>query len=63
LEQYPISPAEAAHIVAPTAGDIKASTIYMILILSPNPDKPELNIEDHEEHKDKNRLYDFMVSS
>jgi hypothetical protein len=27
LEQYPISPAEAAHLVAPTAGGIKASAM------------------------------------
>jgi len=46
LEQYPISPAEAAHIVPPTAGDIKASAMCIILIPSPNPDKPELDIDD-----------------
>jgi hypothetical protein len=35
LEQYPIRAAEAAHIVPPTAGDIKASAMCILLILSP----------------------------
>jgi hypothetical protein len=36
LEQYPINPAETAHIVPPTAGDIKASAMCIISILSEN---------------------------
>jgi hypothetical protein len=31
LEQYPIRPADAAHIVPPTAGEINASAICIVV--------------------------------